>query len=159
MKDESLRRVFSPLTLLLRFSARGGVGYDTADLRRADSIQGRYNFSVTTTGWINCDRFSNDNSPRVEFAVSGNKDEKLYCSYLVFKDIKMLLPSYVYNNKCTFYDIPQGKDVTLITIGIRNGKTVCSMRDIKTGRGDITGMRFEETDPEDFKQRLMAMRL
>jgi len=137
----------------------GIVGYDTVELRRADSIQGRYNFSVTTTGWINCDRFSNDNLPKVEFTISGNKDEKIYCSYLVFKDIKSVLPSYANNNKCTFYDVPEGKNVTLITLGISNGKTICSMRDMKTERGDISRMRFEETNPEKFKERLLAMKL
>jgi|GEM_PF-6021766 len=143
------------------FYARGygNAGYDTVELRRADSLQGRYNFSVTTTGWINCDRFFDDRSPRVEFAISGNKDEKIYCSYLVFKDIKSVLPSYANNNKCTFYDVPEGKNVTLITLGISNGKTICSMRDMKTGKGDISGMRFEETNPEKFKERLLAMKL
>ncbi|HMC98598.1 MAG TPA: hypothetical protein VKH37_00545, partial [Ferruginibacter sp.] len=128
-------------------------------IRIADSLQGGYNFMVRSTGWINCDRFANDPTPKVEFTISSSPEEKMYCAYLVFKDIKSILPGYYLNNKWTFRDVPEGKDVTLFTIGINNGKTICSIKEMKTGNGDINNLQFFATNPQDFKKRLSSMNL
>ena len=129
------------------------------ELSTRDSLERRYEFSISATGWINCDRFLHDPSPKVEFAVTGNAEEKVYCAYLVFKDIKSVMPSYFMNNKCTFRDVPVGKEVTLITIGISNGKTICSIRNMKTGSGDIGGLQFLATSPQEFKRKMASMNL
>lgn len=130
---------------------------DTITNAVRETIRDNYVFTLPNTGWFNCDRFVNDGSQKCEFAVLGNNENKIYCSFLLFEKYNSIFPGYSCNNKTVFRNIPLGENVTVITIGIKNGKTVCALKKLRTADYDISNLQFVQTDPEDFKSRLRSL--
>ncbi|MFM9984175.1 MAG: hypothetical protein ACKVOK_03035 [Flavobacteriales bacterium] len=76
-------------------------------------------FSSSELGWINCDRFVEDEE-RVDYTVETSSPD---CTMsLVFTDINSVLKGVPEGDKVVFYDIPKGRNVKVV--GIRsNGST------------------------------------
>ncbi|MEP6674332.1 MAG: hypothetical protein ABJA78_04230 [Ferruginibacter sp.] len=128
-------------------------------VRSLDSIVFRYSFTLKNTGWINCDRFYNDPTLKIQFSVNSSSDTKIYMTYLVFDGIRSVMTNYESGDQSFFYNIPEGKNATLICLGTENGKTVYAMKKIVTAKGIISDIQFEETTPAQFKQKIAALDL
>ena len=53
-----------------------------------------------------------------------------------------------------FDGVPVGKPVTLVCVGIKNGKAYSSVKETKISPNMLTGLEFEETTPEKFRESL-----
>ena len=74
-------------------------------------------------GWINCDRFYNDKSPKIDCNILVQQDINNTIFYLVFEDIKSIMqPSITSDNNVTFLNLPKNKQVKLIGISVINGQ-------------------------------------
>lgn len=80
---------------------------------------GAYAMNVSKLGWMNCDRFSNFEGRRMDFALQANKDEQFY---MVFNDLRTLITPQKSDSGFTFGNIPIEYDVTIVGIKIENGK-------------------------------------
>ena len=73
-------------------------------------------------GWINCDRFVEDEE-RVDYTVETSSPD---CSMsLVFTDINSVLKGVPEGNKVVFHDIPKGRKVKVV--GIRSNGNAAEM--------------------------------
>lgn len=89
--------------------------YDTLDIENEELLS-ELTLSSTNLGWINCDRFWEENSPKVDVMVAFEGDEVPAVS-IVFSDINAILPySYRENNRVVFKNIPMNRAVTFIAL-------------------------------------------
>jgi hypothetical protein len=132
--------------------------------RKADSIlfvkqkefEGRYNFSVTGLGWINCDKFFKASQPRVEFSINVGTDmEHAMSNYnLVFTNIKSVMKGRYENGHVSFGKLPEGEDVKLVCVLEHNNKAMACVQSFKISRGIIASLKFEEVTAETFRQKI-----
>jgi hypothetical protein len=120
-----------------------------------------YTFNISSLGWSNCDRFDNDPRPRVDFVVDPGPgiNTSLLRSQLVFTRYKSLVQGYYHGNKLSYGKIPVGEKVQLVCLCVKNGKMVSCIRSITVSAHEINDLRFEETTPEQFKSKLVAINL
>ncbi|HEY4150194.1 MAG TPA: hypothetical protein VGM41_14745 [Chitinophagaceae bacterium] len=120
-----------------------------------------YTFNISNLGWINCDRFENDPRPRVDFVVDPGPgiNTSLLRSQLVFTRYQSLAQGYYHNNKLSYGKIPVGEKIQLVCLCVKNGKMVSCIRSITVSAHEINDLRFEETTPEQFKAKLIALNL
>lgn len=95
---------------------------DVNDKNIADkhiSSVSKYLVSTSKLGWINCDRFTNDKRPKINFtlplAYKGDVDVKM-----IFHKNKSILPGVTYGDNCTFLSVPEGREVTITVLKYEN---------------------------------------
>ncbi len=120
-----------------------------------------YTFNISNLGWINCDRFDNDPRPRVDFVVDPGPgiNTSLLRSQLIFTRYQSLVQGYYRGNKLSYGKIPVGEKVQLVCLCVKNGKMVSCIKSLTTSAHEISDLRFEETTPEQFKEKLKALNL
>jgi hypothetical protein len=119
-------------------------------------LASRYSVDIFSLGWINCDRFYNDNRSKIDYIVNLGDNASNYYTVLVFDRIKSMMPGYATGNKVVFSNVPNGESVKIVSIGIRGDKTVSAMAPVELSKSTFTGLRFEETTPAAFKNEARA---
>lgn len=100
----------------------------------ANVKQSELDFYVLTSselGWINCDRFYEEDSERVDFYVDHNSANDCSVS-LVFEDINSVLKGVTEGNRTHFADIPSGMKVRIVSIEDRNGTPQMAVQSANT---------------------------
>ncbi|MEY4928019.1 MAG: hypothetical protein RI894_2455 [Bacteroidota bacterium] len=70
-------------------------------------------------GWINCDRFYTDNSPKTQLRIHDESDPSKVKMFAVFKDIKSIMPLSS-NGSCFISgNIPIGRELTVIAFKVQ----------------------------------------
>ena len=107
-------------------------GYDEPIKRSKEDVAAAsklYNeMSLQQFGWINCDYFLRskvDNLSTLSVAATPTDSLNDISTYVGFREINSLMHGYIFNpaGSSVFRNIPVGSKVTLIAVGIRNGKT------------------------------------
>jgi hypothetical protein len=129
-------------------------GKDSLNYMALASLESKYNFRITTLGWINCDRFYNDSRPKINYYVDLNDTAYNYQTMLVFDNIKSLMTGYISGNKVVFSNVPEGQPAKVISVGIQNGKTVAAMESVQLSKTPLTNLKFEDTSPAAFKEEM-----
>jgi hypothetical protein len=99
---------------------------DTASINKASEMD-RYFFNVTSMGYVNCDRSALKGMGGPDITVKMQRDESYKgaeMTYLIFKDINSVADpdlSLQTKNIATFSKIPEGLDVILISLVVKNG--------------------------------------
>jgi hypothetical protein len=85
--------------------------------------------TINTLGWINCDRFSRDPSPRSQINILTEKGkDKNTQFYIVFHDIKSVMSaSNLSANLFTSNLLPQNQNVTVIGIHVQDQQSEISI--------------------------------
>jgi hypothetical protein len=122
-----------------------------------NSLAKRFSVDIRSLGWINCDRFYNNNNPRIDYYVDLKDTATNYYTLLVFDNIRSMIQGRAYGNKVIFSAMPEGESAKVISIGIQNGKTVAAMETVKLSRTTLTGLKFEETNPPVFRQQAASL--
>jgi hypothetical protein len=110
-------------------------------------------------GWINCDRFYKDNSPKIDITV---KYTGAFAPNMVavFEDINSVLPySYREDNKLIFKNIPAGKDIVFIGLFKSKGKDKIwfAQKKTKSREGLVESVTFDELNSDDVQQKVSAL--
>jgi hypothetical protein len=115
----------------------------------------QYNFSISSLGWINCDKFMNSRTQKVPFIVNtGNGFENEYFeSFLIFKDFNGIMAGSWQNGTITFPNIPLGQKVSAVCIGVKDGKAYYAIKDLQVSNDEVS-LEMTETTPEDFREQL-----
>ena len=122
-----------------------------------NSLAKRFSVDIRTLGWINCDRFYNNNSPRIEYYVDLKDTASNYYTLLVFDKMRSMIQGTALGNKVVFQGMPEGESAKVISIGIQNGKTVAAIETVKLSSTILTGLKFEETNPPVFRQQAASL--
>jgi len=128
--------------------------FDTAFSKtNLNNLANRFSVDIRTLGWINCDRFYNDYRPKIEFVVNLGDTASNYYTLLVFDKIKSMMTGYISGNKVAFTNVPEGETAKIISISIKDGKPVAAMQPVQLSRKVFEGMKFEETNAAEFKEK------
>jgi hypothetical protein len=117
----------------------------------------RFSVELRTLGWINCDRFYNDNRPKVSFAVDLKDTAANYHTLLAFENIKSLMEGMVNGTTVIFPNIPVGETVKVISVGIQDGKPVAATETVQVSSKPFSSLRFESTTPSEFKEEVATL--
>lgn len=137
---------------------RDKVTMDTTDVANEELIS-ELMMASTNMGWINCDRFTDENSPKEDLIVEFNGDFVPTVS-IVFNDINSVLPySYREDNKLIFQNIPINRDITIIGLHseINSDKILFASQKSRSRKGLKEFLRFEQKEEEEIKLQLTQL--
>lgn len=117
------------------------------------SLEKRFSVEISTLGWINCDRFYNDNREKIPYYVDLGDTAANYYTILVFDRIKSMMTGYVGGNRVMFSNVPKGEPARVISVGIKDGKAIAAMEKVNLSTTPLTGLQFEETSPASFREQ------
>jgi hypothetical protein len=120
-----------------------------------------YEFQISKLGFMNCDRFHNDQIPKVEFTLNlgEGEDANNFFSVLSFDKYRSVMQGSCGKNKLTFSKVPENANVHLICVGVKNGKILTCIKSLQVGTEEVSGLEFVETTPENFKAQLASLHL
>ncbi|NOQ71535.1 MAG: hypothetical protein GQ574_06015 [Crocinitomix sp.] len=115
-----------------------------------------YIFNTAKLGWLNCDHFVDDPSPKVDMSLILEEPENLMIKF-VYKDLKSIItPSYA-DGISHFRGVPEGKDITLIIIKTMKKKIQMSITEHITSQGELKGVSFKDYTMEELKNELVKL--
>lgn len=89
----------------------------------------RYLFSTTRLGWLNCDRFLDENRNLTDlFVLNENQDNTIVS--VIFHRFKSLILGNIESGKIVFRNIPEGEKVTIVVIKAEESKILLSVNEI-----------------------------
>jgi hypothetical protein len=115
-----------------------------------------YIFSTANLGWLNCDYFVDDPSPKVDMSLTLNEPENLMVKF-VFKDLKSIITPTYEDGTNYFRGIPKDKDITLIVIKNDKKKVKMSITEHITSEGSINGVTFKDYTLGELKDELTKL--
>jgi hypothetical protein len=122
-----------------------------------NALANRFSVDIRNMGWVNCDRFYNDNRPKVNFYVDLKDTAINYYTVLVFDKIRSMVRGYASGSKVQFMGVPKGESAKVICVGIQNGKPVAAMQSLPAEGTTITDLKFEETNPYAFREQAAGL--
>jgi TonB family protein len=122
-------------------------------LKNADYEANKIIFKSTRLGWINCDRFTRTN--RTLFTQNVNSEAEAYINcYLIFHEIKSIMPSHATTSGFKFLNVPVGSKVTLVAISAEDDELKYDVQTFKTQKGHSKSLQLEKGDEESLKKML-----
>lgn len=132
--------------------------FDTAfSKNNLNKLANRYSVDIRSLGWINCDRFLKDPRPKVDFIVDLKESAFDYCTFLVFENVKSMMRGSVTGNKIYFRNVPEGEAVTIMSVGVVDGKAIAAKHRTRLSNTILSDLKFEETSPPDFKAKAASL--
>jgi hypothetical protein len=112
--------------------------------------------TATKFGWINCDRFINNQNDNINFAVNTNStnDTKVI---IAFKDLNSVMQGYQQGNSVIFNRIPTNMPVKVIGISIANGKPAMAIAETTTNRMGFQLSGFKEFTLAELEKELNSL--
>ncbi|PKP31428.1 MAG: hypothetical protein CVT99_08770 [Bacteroidetes bacterium HGW-Bacteroidetes-16] len=145
------------MNLPIRFSL-GGEDFSTNNIDYAKEFEKQVNdsnlsntemleishyiFSTSKLGWINCDRFFRDNSPKVDFLVNIGTSKQVDIK-IVFNTINSILTGSTSGGKYIFDNVPTGHSVTLVALKYEKDQYYLAIKKTKITREEEQVLDFE----------------
>jgi hypothetical protein len=109
-------------------------------------------------GWINCDRFIESTSPRINIQLSlSNESLSAARIYAVFKNINSIISekySKGQKEKIAFKNIPEGMELTIIAISSKDETPYYFEKKVNTKSSEQIQIKFKATTQENIKQKI-----
>ncbi len=123
-------------------------------LLSAQKLDG-YVASVNQLGWINCDRFiETAPSQLADVRVNEANDAKVY---MVFHDINSCLPLYKNGEAYVSSKVPKGRQVSIVSIRLDNGKPQIAVAKINTSRRDPVQLSYKTCTLDEMRAQFSAV--
>jgi hypothetical protein len=130
--------------------------FETTPIRNmSDAEMNYYVFSVSKLGWINCDRFI-DEEETIDLLVDAPVEPQTKLK-MAFGDIDGFLNASIVNGKYVFANVPKGRRVTIVGIKNDNGQFLTAFKDMTITEQPITDLKFVETTLVDLRERLESI--
>lgn len=114
-----------------------------------------YIFSTNRLQWINCDRFYySTNNANLSITCSGEPSINDTRVYLIFKDIHSVLQPSAYNSIFNAGDLPVGQEVTIVALGIKEGKEYFASKDITIDTDVTVNLDLMQSSESEIKAAL-----
>jgi len=119
-------------------------------------IKSQYEFRITNLNWINCDRFLASNAPKIDFVADLGDDNRntFFQGFAIFKNVNGIMPARWSEGKLYFKNLPEKEPVSIVCIGIREGRAWYSISETVVEKQELKIMKFEATDPVEFRKKL-----
>ena len=126
--------------------------FATKSPEQAERYIRAYVADVTQLGWINCDKFYKDPGEKVQLVVNESEEAAMY---VVCKDINSILTCFP-AGKGTYVatGIPMGRNVSVISIKLKDGKAQFAMRDVKAGNTNALDMKYRSMNIKELREEL-----
>ncbi len=121
------------------------------------SLGKKFNVDIKKLGWVNCDRFYKYDREKIDFFVNINDTAQNYYTILVFDKIKSVMAGQGSGDRVLFPGIPKGMNVKVVSIGVKNGKTIATITPAKVSKDELIKLKFEETTPSDFRKQVASL--
>jgi TonB family protein len=113
----------------------------------------RYLFSTTQLGWLNCDRFLNENRKLTDlFIMNENSDNTIV--NVIFHRFKSLIPGSIESEKIVFRNIPEGEKVTIVAIKAVESKILFSVTETAVTEKKEVTLDFQQVTLELLKKEM-----
>jgi OmpA family len=133
-----------------------GIWQKQQQARAAAREQERqYVSNIAQMGWINCDRFYGNNSPKASIAAAESEDVQMFA---VFKNIKSCMAMNAANGK-GFYassPVPIGEPITVVAIKMEAGSLYLAMNDTKVGT-NVKTLDYRLVSKNELSQALAGL--
>ncbi len=106
-----------------KYSKYRQTAIDKMDLNELNT----YIFSVSNLGWINCDRFWDYDSEKIDFFIATDSPENADIK-LIFSDINSILKGEYYNGQFLFRNVPLSEKVKIVGLSVLNEKPVMAVK-------------------------------
>jgi TonB family protein len=113
----------------------------------------QYIFSTSKLGWINCDRFYKDDSPKIDYFVNIGSAKNVDIK-IVFNDINSILTGWMNKGNYTFSSVPIGHSVTLVALKYENNQYYLAIKRTKIGKDGEPPLDFEPVTMERLKTEM-----
>ena len=112
-----------------------------------------YIISSGRLGWINCDRFLDDSTEKIDYIVKtpNTNDSKVM---IVFDDIKSIMNGEIKNNEAIFRNVPVSSKIKVIGISYKDGKPLMSKMPAIVSRVAFTLTGFKEFTLKELEKEL-----
>lgn len=108
--------------------------FNDSSLSKASiSAVSAYLFSSSKLGWINCDRFYRNSSPRVDYSVNVGSSQQAEIK-IIFNDINSVLNAWVKDGRYVFYNLPIGMSITLFAVKREDGQYYLATKKTRISR-------------------------
>jgi hypothetical protein len=137
-----------------KFMRENAMNYLKSDTVAIKTLQtSYYAFEATQLSWINIDRFYKSKTQMVPFAVK--TEEGRYADVkVVFKSINSVLSGLNVLGRSDFETMPQGEQVTVVAIMIKEGITFLAIKNISIQSGIVDGLDFQAVSPQELKTKI-----
>jgi hypothetical protein len=112
-------------------------------------------------GWINCDRFWDDPSPKTNIHLLVNDDSLSGARiYAIFSDIKSIMTAFYWRGMkdiVSLNDIPIGKELTIIAISAKGETPFVFETTIVSAAEQQVQIEFTATTPADLKEKIKRL--
>lgn len=112
-----------------------------------------YVLSATKLDWINCDRFIEEESDRLDFLVSVNNPRETSV-VLIFNDFKGIMNGVLENDTFIFNQIPKDVDINVIAISHEEGKPKMAKVSTSSGKAELKLNDFKTFSLDELKEEL-----
>lgn len=126
---------------------------DTNDTSISSSDATYYALKSSNLGWINCDRFTYQNSRRIQYQLTIKNADGAKIS-MVFKSYNSILPSRNSNDIYDFKTIGAGEEVVLVAIKRKAGKLFYDMIETTTEEHPKLNFEFKEVTIQTLQKEL-----
>ncbi len=108
-------------------------------------------------GWINCDRFYSDPSPKTVLAVNETAEQMRVNMFVVFKDIKSIMRLWKVDEKYFSPKIPINKNVIIVSIKTEGDKILVAKQSVTTSDETIVNLDYKPVTLADMKAALAGI--
>ncbi len=112
-----------------------------------------YVFASSELGWINCDRFLQEDGPLVDFKVAASGNDGASVS-MIFDDQKSIVGGSKEGGIYVFHGIPANRAVRLLAIDSHAGNPVMQVLKVNTSKGNCTVKDYEPITLADLDRAL-----
>ncbi|UPT66729.1 MAG: hypothetical protein M0D57_20210 [Sphingobacteriales bacterium JAD_PAG50586_3] len=117
-----------------------------------------YMMNTGKLGWINCDRFYENNKPKGTVIARVDEVKPGLTVKLIFKDILSVMNMYGgKEGNYTSDKIPVGEKVKIMVVDKRKDGMYYAVKDGITGDGTIDGFEFKPMTVEAIKKELASL--
>jgi hypothetical protein len=126
-----------------------------------DNTVNNYLFTTAKFGWINCDRFYEDSTAKVDMYVQlKNPFPKEYQTYVyvLFPEINSVLPVYSADGSTYILEnIPSGKNMHIVCVSATETKTFFDMKKSRVEEGVRETMELQPMAKKEIEQKLEGL--
>lgn len=97
----------------------GKISVDSQSRANVARLEGKYNFTLTRPGLINCNRFYDDGRPKIDYYAGLGDTTANYQTMIVFENINLLMQGQAQGNRVLLPNVPEGAPVKIICVGTR----------------------------------------
>lgn len=113
----------------------------------------RYVLSSSQLGWINCDRFVDNNIPKTNYSIKIDVTEKPVVNIILHR-FRSILRARIEPNRISFKDVPLGEKITIVALKSVNNKIFLAVKETVITDKEETELDFQPVTMDLLKKEM-----